>query len=138
MSFGVLDAMEDDENGKEDENPCVITLHEETDKKSTPTQLRNQMRVKNEIKDFVLRGLGGVPDNYSRLESKRLWGNRWRVNVVTIDKNGNANRPHSYFIHYQKDHITCDKLTPLVQLYNNYQTVFSNFSKEVSADASHS
>lgn len=115
MSESVLDGLEDEEAGEN--NEFNIELTEEVENKPTPKQILNQKRVKREIVEFILSGLGGVPPDYSRTEAKRLWGNRWRVNVVTIDKKGATHYNHSYFVHYQFEHITVDEKTPLVKLY---------------------
>lgn len=126
MAESVLDGLEDEENeNKGEENEFEIVVGEDIENKPTPKQVANQKRVKREISEFILKGLGGVPNKYSRTDAKRLWGNRWRVNVITLDKKGDSKYTHSYFVHYQLDNITVDKQTPLVKLYSNYEEVFS-------------
>lgn len=118
----VLDNLEDDDD---EENNFEVTFTEVAEERVSASQQANQKRVRQEIVSFVLNGLGGVPPDYSRTEAKRLWGNRWRVNVITVDKNGATHYIHSYFVHYQFEHITADKQTPLTKLYsNNYEEVF--------------
>ncbi len=121
MSQSVLDGIEDNEEKDEFE----ITLTPDDGPKPTKEQVANQRRIRREVKDFVHRSLGGVPKDYARTEARRVWGNRWRVNVVTVDKNGSTRYNHSYFIHYQFDHIAADDLCTIVKLYDNYDEVFS-------------
>lgn len=125
MAESVLDGLEDEENennGKKEEEFEII-VDEDAENKPTSKQVMNQKRVKREISEFILKGLGGVPDKYSRTDAKRLWGNRWRVNVITLDKKGDSKYTHSYFVHYQFENIAVDKQTPLIKLYDNYDKI---------------
>lgn len=124
----VLDDLEDEENSKEDE--FEITVSDIAEERTTEAQRVVQKRVRREVTDFVLKGLGGTPPDYSRTEVKRLWGNRWRANVITVDKKGATHYNHSYFIHYQINHIVADKQTPLTKLYSNYEEIFSTTTPE--------
>lgn len=119
----VLDDLEDEENSKEEEFEILVA--DVAENVASAAQLTIRKRVRREVTDFILRGLGGVPADYVRTEVKRLWGNRWRANVITVDSKGATHYVHSYFVHYQIDAITTDKQTPLTKLYSNYEEVFS-------------
>lgn len=127
----VLDGLEDEENSKEEEFEILVA--DVAGERVTEAQRAVQKRVRREVTDFVLKGLGGVPADYARTEVKRLWGNRWRANVISVDKNGATHYNHSYFVHYQIDAITADKQTPLVKLYSNYEETFPKKSNLLSS-----
>jgi hypothetical protein len=117
-------AFADDDDG---EDECVLTKVEEKEKLVSLEQIKNQKRIKHEIKEKFLTELGGWPtiiDNkevkYAGVEVMKLWDNHYRVNLKISDKHGNIKRPYSAFTHYQLGNISWDTLTPVKKLFSNY------------------
>lgn len=105
VSTNVLDGMDGEDTVGEINN---------RGERRSPEQIKNQRRIQREIRDFVRNALQTMPPDFSTLEVKKLYGNRYRVNLVTTDKRGNQRRPLSYVIHYQKDAISADEQTPII------------------------
>ncbi len=124
-----LNACPDDDDGIRDEDDdCLLTKIEESEKITSLEQAKNQQRIKHEIKNHFLMTLGGWPTeldgkevSYAGVFVAKLWGNRFRVNLKVKDKHGNVKYPHSSFVHYQRDNISYDEHSPVKKLFSNFK-----------------
>ncbi len=111
---GVLDSIEDGEK----DGGCLITVREEQ-KRRLP---REDLEARTAIRDYVLRTLGGFPEDYLGTDVLPAFDGFYRVNIRCRRKNTIV-RPHSFFIRYAKGIITVSGETPFPEPapYDNHE-----------------
>jgi hypothetical protein len=68
----------------------------------TASEKQEQPQLNSLIGDRVLLALG-LPGNLHRVQVRRLWGDRYRVNVLVGEEVGSTRIAHSFFLVADRD-----------------------------------